>query len=84
MGVVYLRDIRSDGFALFFARFPGEEAEGKEAICGILSGMILSSASLMMVALPHNGHTTGPALKQLLLRGLLVFSVDPGGRFAHR
>lgn len=76
MEAVYLRDIRSDGFALFFARLLGEEAEGGEAICGILSGMILSSVFLMMVALAHNGYTTGPALKQLLLHRL---SVDPGG-----
>lgn len=27
-GAGYLRDIRSDGFALFFASLPGEEAEG--------------------------------------------------------
>lgn len=41
MGAVYLRDIRSDGFALFFASLPGDEAEGGEVICGILAGMIL-------------------------------------------
>lgn len=45
MGVVYLRDIRSDGFALLFASLPGDEAEGGETICGILSGMILFSVS---------------------------------------
>lgn len=73
MGAVYLRDIRSDAFALFFASLLGEEAEGGEAICGILSGLILSSVSLMMVALAHNGYTTGPALKQLLFHKLLVF-----------
>ncbi len=79
MGAVHLRDIRSDGFALFFASLPGEEAEGGEEICGILSGMILSSFFLMMVALAHNGYTTDPALKQLLLHGLPVFSIDPRG-----
>lgn len=79
MGVVYLRDIRSDGFALLFASLPGDEAEGGETICGILSGMILFSVSLMMVALAHNGYTTGLALKQLLLYGILVFSIEPGG-----
>lgn len=79
MGVVYLRDIRSDGFALLFASLPGDEAEGGETICGILSGMILFSVSLMMVALAHNGYTTGLVLKQLLLYGILVFSVEPGG-----
>lgn len=78
VGAVYLRDIRSDGFALFFASLLGDEAEGWEAICGILSGRILSVV-LMMVALAHNGYTTGPALKQKLLHGLPVFSVDPGG-----
>lgn len=60
MGAVYLRDIRSDGFALFFASLPGEEAEGGEVICGILAGMILFSVFLMMVALAHNGHVRVP------------------------
>lgn len=65
---MYLRDIRSDGSALFSAALPGEDAEGGEVICGILAGMILCSVFLMAVALDsHNGHRTGPALKQSLL-----------------
>lgn len=39
-------------------------------ICGILEGMIPSSVFLMTVALAHNGRSTGPALRQLLLRRL--------------
>lgn len=45
VGIVYLCDIRSDGFTLFFARFPGEKAKGGEQIFGILSRMILFSVS---------------------------------------
>lgn len=60
VGAVYLRDIRSDGFTLFFASLPGKEAEGGEVIYGILAGMILFSVFLMMVALAHNGHVRVP------------------------
>ena len=55
MGAVCLRDIRSDGFALFFAGLPGEYAEGGEAICGILSGMIPSDGGGLDSQWVHDG-----------------------------